>query len=388
MTQKLECRGLVDMAMASTGLSDFGDVPFEAALEVLVYSLERDARLDDARRSKAASVIVGSLAKNLRITDDRKTYPEIASQVVVSPIFIVGMPRTGSTNLHSMIAQCEGIRTPRLWEIVRPSPPPRREEYQTDPRIMEVHNAYVANIPDELLKRHPVGAERPEQCNMLYDAAFLDWSLLAYYDIPSYRDWLLAADFSPAYQAHKLMLQHLQSRHSGQWVLKYPKHMFTLDVLLETYPDAKLIWTHRDPGITIPSVDSLICAMRSSQPGYDPALVGRSWAMLEEIGLMRGMAMREALFKPDQVFDIHYRDMMRDPVASIEEAFAHFGMGLSDASRQNILQFGAANPQTKHGVHSYSAEQFGLDADHLRKIYRPYIERFNVIEKDKRPWVR
>lgn len=388
MSQKLDCHRLTDLAMESTGLHDFGDVPFAEALKVLVDSLEREAKLDDARRAQTERLLVGLLGKGLKIAEDRKQYPDIASQVVKSPIFIVGLPRTGSTHLHALLAQCEGIRAPLLWEMALPSPPPRREEYQTDPRIAEVNKAFVANIPDEILKRHPVGAQRPEQCNMLNDFSFMDWGLSASYEIPGYRDWMLATDHGPAYLAHKRMLQHLQSRHPGQWVLKYPKHVFTLDVLLETYPDAKLIWTHRDPGTVIPSVASLTGALRSPTPGYDPVLHGRAWAMFEELGLKRGLAMRDALFKPEQICDIHYRDMMRDPVATIEGAFAQFGLTLSDNSRRNILQFVADNPQTKHGVHTYSAEQFGLDADRLRKTYRPYIERFNVIETAKRPWAR
>lgn len=378
MGKRLDRRQLMNQASGATGLKDFGEVPFEEALEVLTDALEREAKLDDARRAEAERSLTATLVKRLQLTDDRKKHPGIATEVVKSPIFIVGLPRTGSTNLHSLIAQCEGIRAPRLWEMAIPSPPPTRESYETDPRIQLVHKNAVETVSEELMARHPIGATRPEQCNLLSDYSFMNWALLAPYEIPSYRDWLLTADHTPLYETHRRTLQHLQWRHPGQWVLKYPKHLLTLDALLAIYPDARLIWTHRDPGKVIPSVVSLIEALRKETPGYDPVRLGRSWAVFEELGLYRGLATRDLLAAPERIFDVHYRDVMRDPVAVIDAAFRHFGMALSDASRENIRRFAADNPQTKHGVHTYTAAQFGLDEARIRARYRGYIDRFSV----------
>ena len=381
MEERIDSRRLMKQAAELTGLNDFGEIPFKEALAVLVDALESEAKLDDARRAEAKRTLVGVLAKRLMLTADRNKYPEIAKEIIKSPIFIVGLPRTGSTNLHGLIAQCEGVRAPRLWEMAMPSPPPTRETYETDPRIQTVHKGIVGSVSDELMARHPIGATRPEQCNMLSEHAFMNWALMAAHEIPSYRDWLLTADHGPAYEAHRQALQHLQWRHPGQWVLKYPKHLFTLDALLAAYPDAKLIWTHRDPGKIIPSVVSLIEAFRKATPGYDPIKLGRSWAPFEELGLLRGLATRDHSIRPEQIIDVHYRDVLRDPIAVIEGIFTHFGMALSDSSRKNIRRFVSDNPQTKHGVHTYSAEQFGLEEERIRTAYRSYMDRFNITDR-------
>lgn len=362
----------------AAGLDDFGDLPFEEALDVLIFALEREARLDDARRAGAAAMIRGTLIKRLRLVDDRKRYPAIAAERVEAPIFIVGLPRTGSTNLHGLMAQCEGIRAPRRWEMSRPSPPPRAETYETDPRIAEVHAAEVVGAPEELKKRHPITADRPEQCQSLNDHAFMNWSLMAPFDIPSYRDWLLTADHRPSYETHRRTLQHLQSRHPGRWVLKYPKHVFALDALIAVYPDAKLIWTHRDPMKILPSVASLIGTFRSATPGYDPKLLGPSWTAFEELGLRRGLDMRAELFRPENVYDMQYRDVMRDPIAAIQAAHDHFGMTLSERSRANILAFLAENAKDKHGTHHYTAEEYGLSDETLARTFKGYVEQFQV----------
>lgn len=375
---RLDRRQLMARAVERTGLDDFGDIPFEEALDVLIHSLERDAGLDDARRAGAAAMITGQLVKNLRLVADRKTYAGIADEVIEAPIFILGLPRTGSTNLHGLMAQCEGIRAPRRWEMSLPSPPPQAATYESDPRIAQTHEAEVLTASEELKTRHPITADRPEQCQGLNDYAFMNWSLLAPYQLPSYREWLLTADHRPSYEAHRRTLQHLQFRHPGRWVLKYPKHSFTLDALIAVYPDARIIWTHRDPTRIIPSAVSLIETFRKVTPGFDRKILGREWASYEELGIRRGLAMRDNLFAPENVFDMHYTDVIRDPTGSIERAYAYFGMTLSDTSKARILSYLADNGKDKHGVHSYTAEEFGLSERMLRTLFKDYIERFAV----------
>lgn len=375
---KLDRVQLMARARERAGLSDFGDLPFEEALDMFVFSLEREARLDDARRQQTAEMITGMLVKNLRLVEDRKRFPGIAQEVIKDPIFILGLPRTGSTNLHGLMAQIEGVRAPRRWEMALPSPPPETETYGTDPRIAAIHERDVVNASNELQRKHPIAAERPEQCLGINDYMFMNWAMLAPYEVPSYRDWLLTADHRPAYEAHKRTLQHLQHRHPGQWVLKYPKHSFALDALLAVYPDARIIWTHRSPVNVIPSIISLIETLRKVTPGYDPKLLGRNWAAFEELGMRRGMDMRDNLLTPDRVIDIHYNDVMKDPVGSIARAYRHFGLELSERSGERIQAFLAANAKDKHGAHDYSAEKFGLNEQVLRTLFKDYTERFGI----------
>lgn len=377
--ERLDRVQLMARAQERASLSDFGDIPFEEALDVLVFSLEREARLDEARRHRTAETLIGMLMKNLRLVEDRKRFPGIAHEVIKDPIFILGLPRTGSTNLHGLMAQIEGVRAPRRWEMALPSPPPEADSYETDPRIALIHERDVVSASNELQRKHPMSAGRPEQCQGLNDYIFMNWALLAPYELPTYRDWLLTADHRPSYEAHKRTLQHLQHRYPGQWVLKYPKHSFTLDALLAVYPDARFIWTHRDPLSVIPSDISLIETLRKVTPGYDSKLLGRAWAVFEEIGMRRGMDMRDNLVASENVFDIHYKDVMKDPVTAIARAYRHFGLELSERSGQRIRSFLAANAKDKHGAHDYSAEQFGLSDAFLRTLFKDYTDRFGIL---------
>jgi hypothetical protein len=366
-------------ATAQTGLDDFGDIPFLEPLDVLIESLNREAGLEGERESAAAATLIGLLTKRLRLVADRKRFPEIADEAIAAPLFIVGLPRTGSTHLHALMGQAEGIRTPLYWEMSLPSPPPERETFTSDPRIEQVQ-AVVDQLPEELLKRHPIAPTRPEQCNMLNDWSFIHQALLASYEIPTYRDWLFNADYRPAFEAHRRTLQHLQWHNPGQWVLKYPKHLIALEVLLETYPDARLVWAHRDPAVVLPSVVSFTGYMRaSSTPNFDPKRFGREWAVLEELVLRRGMDVRDQLTDADErIYDLHYHDLMRDPVRSVEAIFGHFGMPFTDTARLGVETWIAENPKTKHGVHEYRAEHFGFDTDRLRERFAFYMTRFGV----------
>ncbi len=376
---------LMAAAASQTGFDDFGDIPFLEPLDVLIESLNREAGLDAPRETAAAGTLTNLLVKRLRLVNDRKLYPEIADEVITAPIFIIGLPRTGSTHLHALMAQAEGVRAPMFWEMSLPSPPPERATFTTDPRIAQV-NAMTAQMPTELLKRHPIAAERPEQCNMLNDWSFIHQALLATYEIPTYRDWLFNADYRPAFETHRRTLQHLQWHNPGRWVLKYPKHMMSLDVLLETYPDAKLVWTHRDPAIVVPSVISLTGFMRANAtPTFDAKRFGREWASLEELVLRRGLDVRDQLTDAsDRIYDLHYRELMRDPVGTVGAILQKFGQPFGDDSRAGVEKWITDNPSTKHGVHHYTAEEFGLSEERLRQRFSFYMNRFGVVPEARK----
>jgi hypothetical protein len=367
---------LLDRATTTAGLDDFGDIPFLEALDAFVDSLNREARVEGAVRDGVAGTITGILVKRLSLVHDRKQYPEIAQEVIAAPVFIVGQPRSGSTHLHALLACVEGVRAPRSWESSAPSPPPERATYDSDPRIAMVQ-AGIDKMPTEMLVRHPMSATRPEQCNGLFDWTFINQAWMASYDIPSYRDWFLDADYSPMYEAHHRSLQHLQSRNPGRWVLKYPKHLLSLDALLAQYPDAVLLWTHRDPAAVVPSVLSLTSYMRqSNSPDYDPVRFGREWTVVEELALHRGLATRDRDDNEARHIDVDYRSFMSDPVATVAELCDRLGFAFDDASRQAVQQWIDDHPQDKHGVHRYTASDFGLDPDRLRARFDFYARRF------------
>jgi hypothetical protein len=367
---------LLEDATRFSGLDDFGDVPFLEALDALVDSFNLDARVEGVVQERAVETIVGVLVKRLRLVDDRKHHPEIAEEAITAPIVIVGQPRSGSTHLHALLACVERLRAPRFWELSVPSPPPDRATFDTDPRIAQVQ-AVIDALPTEMLVRHPMGATRPEQCNGLLDWSFINQAWMASFDIRSYRDWFLDAEYAPMYEAHRRTLQQLQWRNPGRWVLKYPKHLLSLDALLEAYPDAVLIWTHRDPAAVLPSAVSLTGFMRESNtPDYDPVRFAREWVAIEELALHRGLATRDRDRKEERHIDIDYRSLMQNPVETVSTLCEGLGVAFDDPSRRAVQQWLDEHPQDKHGVHRYTAGDFGLDDDRLRARFDFYTRRF------------
>jgi hypothetical protein len=378
MGERLERDDLLERAIARSGLNDFGDLPLHEPLDVLVDSMNREAGLAGPRLAQAEGMIVATLVKRLGLVEDRKRFPAIADEVIAAPLFIVGAPRTGSTHLHGLMSRIEGVRAPMFWEMTLPSPPPEQATATTDPRIAQVQ-AMVDQVPAELQKRHPIAPMRPEQCNVLTDWSLYNFAWLASYQIPSYREWLFDADHAPVFEAHRRTLQHLQWKHPGRWVLKYPKHLLNLDSLIEAYPDAGLIWTHRDPAVVIPSVCSLTGFMRSATPGYDPVRFGREWAAIEELVMRRGLSVRDRRPGPaGRDLDLRYRDLMADPIGSVAAIGERYDLPVSEASVAELRAWIDSHPKTEHGVHEYTPETFGFTAEGLRRRFAFYTERFDL----------
>lgn len=380
MATVLDGDRLLEQAAAAAGLSDFGDLPFRDALQAQLWGMEHESGLDMNGLQAAAQSVVGLLVKRLRLVADREQYDGIAHEQVVAPLVVLGLPRTGSTHLHALLATRPGARAPLQWEMSEPSPPPRAENFATDSRIAKVQAA-LDGRPNagEMMKLHPFGARRPEQCIGLIDWSFVNSAALAPHHMPSYFHWFLAADHRPAYEHHRRMLQHLQWRAPGPWVLKWPKHVFSLDALLATYPDARIVWTHRDPGAVLPSVVDFVATIRrATSPLFEPKRFAAEWIALEEMGLLRAMWARERLQQEHRFYDLHYADLMTDPVAAVMGIYEHFGIAVDEATPQRIREFQAQNPQNKHGRHSYTAEQYGLSREAVRERFAAYVQRFGV----------
>ena len=376
----LDVDGLLDQAARDTGLADFGNLPYREALEALHYGYTQDSGLPPPVQSGLLDGLVRLLAKRLKLVEDRKEYPKIAEETVEAPLIVVGLPRTGSTHLHALLATRPGARAPLQWEMNEPSPPPMAVTFESDPRIAKVQQQLDARPnAGELMKAHPFGATRAEQCIGLIDWSFINSAAAATCRMPSYLEWFLNADHRPAYEHHFHMLQHLQFGVPGEWVLKWPKHLFSLPALLWKYPDARIVWTHRDPGQALASVASFVGTIRRGlDPEFDPVRFGAEWVALEEIGLLRAMAAREALGDGHRFYDVHYIDLLADPLGTVCRIHDHFNITVNDAVRRKIAAFQRDNPQNKHGRHSYTPEEYGLNMDALRERFAAYIERFAV----------
>jgi hypothetical protein len=381
----LEPDDLIEAARARTGLEDFGEGELHEPLARLARSTEDEARLTVTGRIAVRTYLVDLLANRLRMQRDRETDPAIASGGVERPVFILGLPRTGTTLLHNLIAQDASVRVPFTWEVMHPSPPPMPGAVR-DHRIARTARAlrWVDRLAPDFKRIHPYDALLPQECIAITTHAFASIQFHTTQHVPAYQDWLERTRPVEAYRCHRRFLQHLQ-RHDGgrRWVLKAPGHLFALDALLAVYPDACIVQTHRDPLRVVASIASHALVLRSAfSDDVDANAVARDWSMRWAGALAHGLRVRDADARATgRWLDLHYAEVLRDPVAAVAKVYAHAGLELRPAARAAMETFLAANPQSRHGTHRYTLGQFGLDRDEERARFASYCARFGIAEE-------
>jgi len=359
----------------------FDDTAFLEGLRRLLDALRTEARLNLLGRFAARQAIVGNLSNRLQIERDRRQHPEIAAQNISRPLVITGMPRSGSTLLHRLLTQDPANRVPRTWEMLMPSPPPERAAYERDARIAIADRQirWFRRLAPEFAKVHHVDARLPEECVVILAHSFLSSQFCSMFRVPSYQAWLRTQDLVPAYRLHRQFLQHLQWRCRGdRWVLKAPAHLAALAELCAVYPDVRVIVTHRDPLEVLASEASLHAMLRSPfTERIDAAEIGREVTELTADEIRRATRARDEGCAPvAQFLDIRYRDLVADPIGTVQRAYAHFDMPFTAAAEAGMRGYLAEAPKDKYGVHRYSLAEFGLDADEERERYRAYCERY------------
>jgi hypothetical protein len=372
---------LMEEAQRRTGLSDFGAPDFREALRRFLQACDTEGQLTLLGRIAVRQDTLRLLANRLKIQQDRQRNPAIGAEVIQRPLFVTGLPRTGTTLLHGLLAQDPANRVPLNWELMFPSPPPDRHTYTHDRRIelADRQIRWFHRLAPDFPKIHPVAARLAEECVIITSHTFLSFQFQTTYDLPSYQSWLEASDLRPCYEMHKQFLQHLQWRGPrGQWVLKAPPHVFGLEALFAVYPDAGVIFTHRDPLEVVPSVASLHTVLRSTfSDAVNPRAVGAELTRRWADGITRGLRSRDAGCAPaDRFCDVRYADLVSNPLDTARRIYQHFGMSLSMTAGERMRRFLAEHPKDKHGRHEYSLAQFGFSAEEERERYRAYRERF------------
>lgn len=383
----LDADRLVAQAREQTGLSDLGEDTWQDGLDRLLWSLREEAALTDLGVLVVQTEIVSYLTRRLGIVAEHVRAPANAAAAVTPPIVIIGQARTGTTILFDLLGQDPEHRVPLSWEVDFPVPAPEPATYHTDPRIAQAQafiDASETLIPG-FLAMHPIGARYAQECVRITGGDFRSLIFCTQYRIPSYGRWVLhEADMAPAYRYHRLYLQHLQSRHRKErWVLKTPAHLWCLPALLKEYPDALLVQTHRDPLKVIASVSSLQAKLRTlaSLDVHLPEIAAE-WADYIIEGLDRGTTAREdGTVRPDRVVDVQFREFMADPLATINAIYERLGLPLSVQAERRMRDYLAANPSDKHGTHSYSFGDTGLDPVELRARSKRYQEYFGVADE-------
>ena len=390
----LHTHDLLRDAERATGLRDWGgneyfEREFRELLSAMVHSLENEAALTAQGHRGAELRVAAALEARLGFIEDRKRWPEIKREQIVRPMFILGLPRSGSTFLHSLMAQDPANRVPLTWEMMFPSPPPIAADQDSDPRIERAETIITAMglQSPEILALHPFGARRPEECHLMMEIMLLGDNLPACWRMPTFNKQRTATDLALGYRTHRMVLQNLQHRYRCERVmLKNPGNIFYLPTLLSVYPDALLVQTHRDPAKVSPSVAALLVMMRKassdSAPPPDKIALGNLRAFAE--GLMKAIAFREQPGMNERFCDVHFRQLVSDPIGTVERVYAHFGLALSSEARQ-AMQAWLRDPanHTPKGRHVLS--DYGLDDSMIDNAFGAYMDHYGIARERTNP---
>jgi len=380
---RLNGERLLEQARRQTGLEDYGDPPLDEPFFRLISSMEGEARLNLIGRLSAQQDLLRLLRNRLHLEADRRLHPAIAEVAIRRPVIITGLPRTGTTLLHGLLALDPASRVLRTWEAMYPSPPPVASTYHSDRRIRRAEKQlrWFHRILKNFDRIHPVDARLPEECLIIFSHSFMSYQFEPTHRLPTYLNWLLDQDLRSAYAVHRRILQHLQYRYAKErWVLKAPAHLFDLKALFSVYPDACVIMTHRDPLEVAASIASLTANLRSAfSSAVDPIELGpqcsRRWAE----AVNRAMSFRDGGHVPaDRFLDIYYVDLLSDPVGTIQKIYDRFELPLPEAMEERTRAFLLENPQHRFGQHRYRLEDFGLNAREETIRYAAYSQRFGL----------
>jgi len=379
-SKPLSTARLIEKAKRRCNLEDFGQPEFFEPLSRLLESCQDEARLNVIGKLALKNDVVRILCNRLLLARDRQLYPEIAKQEIHEPLFIVGLPRSGTTLLHTLLAADSAHRAPLTWEVMSPSPPSaqgRQQRIRSAARDLSM----LRWLSPTFESVHATGAELPQECVSLISPTFLSDQFDTMYNIPSYRAWFFRQDLHPAYAYHRRFLQHLQLRKSAErWVLKAPAHMFAAPALLSTYPDAKFVQLHRDPIEAVASVSSLVTILRRVfSDSVDPIQVGRDAMVYWSDAVKTFMRVRDQL-PSDRICDLHYDEVRRDPIAATKRVYKFFGWQLKAEIEKRMRTVLAE--QSSNGVHRYSADYFQLEGTNG---FSEYCERFGVAVSESAP---
>ncbi|MGV0680709.1 sulfotransferase family protein [Mycobacterium sp. SMC-11] len=362
-------------AVEAAGYDDFGydDDNFRGALQVLLDSYRREADFTPLGATMTRHYLRGGLVARLLSEAAWKRYPAHADVAVERPIFVTGLPRTGTTALHRLLGADPGHQGLELWLAEYPQPRPPRETWESFAEFRRLRAYYAKAHRDnpEFLGLHYIAEDALEECWQLLRQSVHSVSYESLAHIPTYRQWLSAQDWTPAYRRHRRNLQLIGLNDIGKrWVLKNPSHLFSLDAILAVYPDALIVQCHRPPETLLASMCSLA---EHSTEGWSTTYVGaqighdvlETWTLaIERFRTAR------AAHNPKQFCDVDYFDFVADPVGTATGVYRHFGLPLTD---QAVLAMNHVHAEGTHGPgapkHRYSLTDYGLDAEQVRSRF-------------------
>jgi hypothetical protein len=390
---------MIAEARRATGLSDFGDDGFVEPLRQFLRSCATEGDLGVVGRIATTWDVNRFLCNLLRLRAAEVATPSIADEPIERPIFITGLPRSGTTFLHTLLMQDPANDVPRVWQAIYPYPDAATGQGGRDRRIATVNRQLAAfrRLAPAFASLHPLDATSPQECAEITAHVFASLRFDTNYQVPSYRDWLDRNGHLDAYRFHRRFLQHLQHQarqhqaSSGQtpsgarrWVLKCPDHVFALDAVRAVYPDARIVFVHRDPLKVLASVARLTEVVRRPFTRHlDPLQLGRQESLRWHAGVERMIAACSEAQGSDQagtapIHHVHYLKLVADPVGTLDALYGHFGLELTPAAADGVRRQVRQKPHGGYGEHHYRFADHGLDPVDERRRFARYMDFFGI----------
>ncbi|MDT5080724.1 MAG: hypothetical protein QOJ80_5361 [Mycobacterium sp.] len=368
-------------ARAATGLDDFGTPYYREGLERTVDALNDEAGLNDLGTVIQHATISNALIQRLRIEETYRRLPEIDDEVVGGPVFVIGLPRTGTTALSQLVANDPQFRSLRTWESQACTPPPEAATQHSDPRIAQAAEGLA--MMDEMFPRmRSMYSSEPEaatECQDLMGMSFRTFHFDGVVRVPGYLSWLMQCDMRETYTYHRRVLKLLQWHCPPTlWHLKTPVHMFSLDALVDAYPNAKFLWSHRDPAKVLASVCSLIHYVRSWSSDRDDAVeLGAEQLDCWSEAVRRAMDFR-ARVGDERFVDVSFADLQTDPVGTVANGYQRLGLDFTAEARRGVAEWARGHAPGSRGQHSYELADYGLTADGVRERFTEYLSTYDA----------
>jgi hypothetical protein len=368
-------------ARTQSGLDDTGGDHYREGLERLVASMNDEGGLTAIGETMQHARLTALLTTRLAVEGTYRLHPEIGVEEIEGPVFVIGLPRTGTTALSQLVTADPQFRSLRLWESGSPVPPPEKDSEHTDPRIAiaEGNLALMDEAFPLMRTMHHTEATTATECQDLMGMSFRTAHFDGFARVPSYMEWVIDTDMRETYCYHRRVLRLLQWHcPPNLWHLKTPVHMFALDALVEAYPKARFLWSHRDPTKVLGSVCSLIHYTRSWSSDRDDSVelgteeLDRWWVAVE-----RAMEFRERV-GDDRFADVSFSELQTDPLAALEKGLTRIGLSFDERSRASVAAWAGTHEPGSHGTHSYQLSDFGLEPGQIRERFAPYLAAFDI----------
>ena len=373
----------VQQASDCVGLSDLGPDSWREGLAVLVETLETAPDVEPTGREDFQSQVVDALSNRLRVVDYYKQHPELEETRIERPLVVLGLPRTGTTVVSCLLDQDAARRSLLNWEAGDSIPPPTTQTLRNDPRCLakkaQLDELAAALQEAQFPVPHWEEADGPTECTFILNQDFkaLIWDMI----MPStaYGDWFLDADLTSAYEYERMTLQVLQSKAPGTWSLKMPSHAVHIDALLKVFPDARIVWAHRDPFKVTESYLSMNELARSRILGANFDVTAFVPSVLRQLKAHVDRPLRARSRVGDERFyDLHYDRLLRDPLSEMRALYDWAGDPLTRDVESRMASWLDRNPQHKFGRPSYDLERFAICRADLEPIFDEYITALSI----------